>query len=79
MTAAQYVRMLGGKRDKFDTDYNIAEAKLTCKKLKYLQKFGFRLYFYSDGKENGVHIHAPMRKKESWFDRGWQSELGIIE
>lgn len=78
MTAAQYVRMLGGKRQS-DADYDIDEKDITCKKLQCLQKFGFRFYFFSDGKESGVHIHAPMRKKKSWFDRGWQWQLGIAE
>jgi len=70
MTAAQYVRMLGGKKQ-YDSDYDIPEAKLNCHKLQCLQKFGFKLYFFA----YGVHIHTPARKRKSWFDRGWQWKL----
>lgn len=74
MTAAQYVKMIGGVRQ-FDSDYDIDCKKITCKKLQCLQKFGFKLYFFSNARGSGVHVHAPMRKKESWFDRGWQWQL----
>lgn len=70
MIARQYVKMLGGEKVS-DTDYEIPEKKLSCKKLKCLQKFGFRLFFFNDA----VHIHAPERKVRSFFDRGWSFSI----
>ena len=73
-TARQYVKMLGGKRT-WDSDYDIDNEKIDCKKLARLQSFGFKLYFFSSNGKSGVHIHAPERKKKSWFDRGWSDRI----
>lgn len=63
----------------YDTDYDIIlrEGKVPRGLKGKLKKYGYR-YMEPVEEETGeitMHIHAPMRKKKSWFDRGWDWEV----
>lgn len=72
MTCGQYMRMIGA-RLVYDSDYDLHSQDITPGKVKGLKKFGFS----TSPIEGGIHIHAPMRKVKSWFDRGWDWQLGV--
>jgi len=64
----------------WDTDMDILlpEGKTPRGLRGKLRKYGYRYSEPTRDEETNIvtlHIHAPMRKKKSWFDRGWDWEI----